>query len=386
MKDIYLDHAATTPILPEVVQAITECLIRDFGNPSSLHRMGIEAEKRMKEAKDQLASFVGVLSEEIVFTSGGTEANNLAVFGSAVKRVREGKHLITTQIEHASVLAAFKQLEQQGYSVTYLPVDSQGVLSLDELKEAITENTVLISIMHVNNEIGTIQPIEKIGSILKNLKKKPYFHVDAIQSLGKIPLRPREWGVDLMSFSGHKHHALKGIGALYIRKNVTLQPQFWGGGQEGGLRSGTQNVPGIVSMGKSLEWIKRHLKEDGSGLSGMKELLLDTLKAALPKMIVHGPDPSMGAPHILNISIPGVRGEVLLHALEEQGVYVSTGSACSSRKQKLSHVHKAIGTDAKAAEGAIRISLSHTTTRDEIGAFVPIMASCVKQLERYSRR
>lgn len=383
MNEIYLDHAATTPVLPETADAVYQSLVRDFGNPSSLHRKGIEAEKAVKGAKEALAAYIGVSAEEVFFTSGGTEANNLAVFGTTAKRMREGRHIITTQIEHASVLAAFDRLQDQGFRITQLPVKRDGVVSLDALREALAEDTVLVSIMHVNNEIGTIQPLAEIGALLAKHPRRPAYHVDAIQSLGKIPVRPRAWGVDLMAFSGHKIHALKGIGALYVRKGTPLMPLLYGGSQEGGLRSGTQNMPGIISMEKAVLWLSQR---DPSGLTALKRRLAAQLIRVFPQMTILGPDPEQGAPHILNVSLPGIRGEVLLHALEDRGVYVSTGSACSSRRSKVSHVLRAVGADPKTAEGAIRLSWSHTTTQEELDAFISILTACVEQLKPYTRR
>lgn len=383
MNEIYLDYAATTPVLPETADAVYQSMVRDFGNPSSLHRKGIEAEKAVKGAKEALAAYIGVSSEEVFFTSGGTEANNLAIFGTAAKRARDGRHIITTEIEHPSVLAAYDHLRDQGFRITRLPVKRDGVVSLDALKDALAEDTVLISIMHVNNEIGTIQPLAEIGALLTKHPRHPAFHVDAIQSLGKIKVQPRAWGVDLMAFSGHKIHALKGIGALYVRKGTPLQPLIYGGSQEGGLRSGTQNMPGIISMEKAVRWLHQR---DPSTLMAMKRRLTVRLTSTFPLLKIWGPEPEQGAPHILNVSIPGIRGEVLLHALEDRGVYVSTGSACSSRRGKVSHVLKAIGADTKAAEGAIRLSWSYTTTQEELDAFISILSECIEQLKRYTRR
>lgn len=385
MDQIYLDHAATTPVLPEVIDAVIDCLKNDFGNPSSMHKLGIQAEKRIKDAKYQVSEVIRVDPEEIIFTSGGTEANNLAIFGTAYDKRRIGTHCITTAIEHPSVLSSFEHLEKQGYEVTYIPVDHNGVISLESFENALRPDTILVSMMQVNNEIGAIQPIQKIGAMMKGMKTKPVFHVDAIQSYGKLPLYPRDWDVDLVSISGHKIHAPKGVGALYKRKGVRLQPLIMGGGQQGGLRSGTENITGIVGMGVGASLVGQRLLHDSQYLYQLKEQLVLDIKSALPGVVINGNERD-SAPHILNIAFPGLRGEVLLHTLEGEGVFVSTGSACSSKDKKISHVLKAIGLDDKTAEGAIRISISYLTTQSEIKSFIPILVQSVKQVEKFTRR
>lgn len=385
MKEIYLDNAATTPVIPQVVEAITDCLKNDYGNPSSMHRLGIRAEKRIKDAKRHVADLLKTEPEEIIFTSGGTEANNMALLGTAYSRMRRGKHCITTAIEHPSVLQAFAHLENQGFEVTYLPVDADGVISLDDLHKSIREDTILVSVMHVNNETGSIQPIREIGVMLANRPRKPVFHVDAIQSAGKLPVYPSQWGIDLLSVSGHKIHAPKGIGALYIRSGVRIQPILFGGNQQDGLRSGTENISGIVGMGEGAKWIARQLHENSDYLRKLKYTIVEKVKQALPDAVFNG-NIDNGAPHILNIGFPGLKGEVLLHALEEEGVYVSSGSACSSRDRKLSHVLKAMGVDDRVLEGSIRVSVSYLTTEEEIEEFIPRLVRAVKRIERFTRR
>jgi len=387
MKQIYLDYAATTPVIPEVVNAVTECLKNDYGNPSSLHRLGIQAEKRIKEAKSYISSLLRTTPEEIIFTSGGTEANNMAILGTAYDKKRIGKHCITTAIEHPSVLRTFEQLEKQGYEVTYLSVDKRGIISLDELKNNLRQDTILVSIMHVNNETGSVQPIREIGALLEGQKQKPVYHVDGIQSFGKIPLFPDRWGVDLLSLSGHKIHAPKGVGALYKRKNIRIQPILFGGNQQGGLRSGTENIPGIVGMGEGAKWVSQKLAEDEGYLRRLKDKLISGIQEAFPNAVINGStSEGESAPHILNVGFPGLKGEILLHALEDEGVYVSTGSACSSRDRKLSHVLKALGADDRTADGSIRISISYLTTEEEIDAFIPILVRTVSRIERFTRR
>ena len=385
MEQIYLDYAATTPVVPEVVDAVTDCLKKDFGNPSSMHRLGIQAEKRIKEARKQVSDLLRADPEEIIFTSGGTESNNMAILGTAHDKKRSGMHCITTAIEHPSVLNTFAHLEKQGYEVTYLPVDPNGIISLESFRNALREDTILVSIMHVNNEIGSVQPIGQIGSILNGLKFRPVFHVDGVQSFGKLPLYPEEWGIDLVSLSGHKIHAPKGIGALYRKRGVRLQPILFGGGQQGGIRSGTENITGIVGMGAGADWIAQKHRENSRYLYELKDKLVSGIRDAFPDAMING-DLENGAPHILNVGFPGLRGEILLHALEEKGVYVSTGSACSSREKKISHVLKALGLDDRTAEGSIRISLSYLTTPEEIEAFLPILTRSVKKIGMFIRR
>ncbi|MBM7581660.1 cysteine desulfurase [Caldicoprobacter guelmensis] len=381
--EIYLDNAATTPVYPDVARAVMKCMIEDFGNPSSLHRMGLRAERKLKEARERIASALGVDADGIFFTSGGTEANNLAIVGTALARKREGRHCITTQIEHPSVLNTFKYLEKEGWEVTYLPVNKEGVISLDDLKKALRPDTVLVSIMHVNNEIGSIQPVNEISNLLKTHGNAPVFHVDAVQSFGKLTLKPAQWGIDLLSISGHKVHAPKGIGALYIRKGVKIHPLQWGGGQEKGVRSGTENMPGIVGFGEAVRWLE---EVDRDYLYRLKGILVAELIERVPSAVINGPSPEKGAPHILSVSFPGIRGEVMLHALEEKGVYVGTGSACSSKKGHVSHVLEAIGSRKDIAQGAIRISLSYLNTEDDVRRAAGLIQECVKELEGFVRR
>ena len=385
MKEIYLDYAATTPVIPEVVNAVTDCLKNDFGNPSSMHGLGIRAEKRIKTAANRIAGLLGVTPEEIIFTSGGTESNNLAIIGTAYDKKRRGLHCITSSIEHPSVLQSFAHLEDQGFEVTYLPVDRNGTVSLNDVRSSLRDDTILVSIMHVNNEIGSIQPIQDIGKLLKRQKNKPVFHVDAIQSFGKLPLSPSLCGIDLLSVSGHKIHAPKGIGALYIRRGARVKPILFGGSQQGGLRSGTENISGIVGFGEAAKWIADQHASDKDYLSHLKDKLVKEIHKMHPGVVMNG-SVDLGAPHILNLSFPGLRGEILLHGMEEEGVYVSTGSACSSRDKKHSHVLKSLGLDNQTLEGSIRISLSYLTTVEEIDAFVPILTRTIDRIERFTRR
>jgi cysteine desulfurase len=289
-------------------------------------------------------------------------------------------------IEHPSILNVFQYLEKEGWNVTYLPVNKYGVIEMQYLEDVLTPETVLISIMHVNNEIGSIQPIERIGKLIREKAPNAVFHVDAVQSFGKLDIHPEEWEIDLLSISGHKIHAPKGIGALYIRKGILIMPLQWGGGQEKGIRSGTENLPGIVGLGEAVKWIKGKIKSEHDYLYKLKRILVSGISEQVPEAVVNGPKPEEGAPHILNISIPGVRGEVLLHVLESKGVYVSTGSACSSRRAKISHVLEAIGTSKDMAEGAIRLSLSYLNNEDEMRQVPGILRKSIDEVKRFTRR
>ncbi|NLI60601.1 MAG: cysteine desulfurase [Clostridiales bacterium] len=385
-QEIYLDNAATTPVLPEVVDDMVRSLTQDFGNPSSLHRLGLESERQMKQARGRVAGLIQVPAEDIIFTSGGTESNNLAILGTARARKRYGNHCITTQIEHPSVLNSFKYLEEKGWDITYLPVDKEGVIDIEEFKKTVRDDTVLVSMAHVNNEIGSIQPIREIGLFLKNNYPQILFHTDAVQSFGRIQIRPFEWGIDLLSASGHKVHGPKGIGALYIKKGTALAAQQWGGGQELGIRSGTENLPGIVGFGRAAQWVGQVMSKDEACISRIKLKLTQEIAQVVPEAVFLGPRPEEGAPHILGLSIPGVRGETLLHVLESQGVYVSTGSACSSRNVKTSYVLGAIGVSNQVAEGAIRLSFSYLNTSDELSQVPNILRKSVDQVKRFTRR
>lgn len=383
--DIYLDNSATTRPYPEAVEAMIEMLQTHYGNPSSLHRKGLTAEKEVDKARDRIARALGVKKTELLFTSGGTEANNLALFGAAQQYASRGKHLITTQIEHACVFEAAEELQKRGYDVTFLPVNADGAVELEDVKRAWRDDTILVSIMYVNNETGAIQPIQKIGAFLKD-KRKTLFHVDAVQAFGKFPLKIKEAGIDLLSVSSHKIHGPKGVGALYIRDGVHLAPLFYGGGQERNVRSGTENVPGIVGFGAAAERAMREMKEASERMSGLRDLLIREL-AQIERVRINTPvAQGLAAPHIVNASFPGVRGEVLVHALETAGIFVSTGSACSSKDKIYSRVLQVTGLPEPDLEGAIRFSLSAATTEEEIRTTVQILSATVADLRLLSRR
>lgn len=377
---IYFDNSATTKPYKEVLETFTKANEQFFGNPSSLHQLGMQADRLLTEARKQIASLVGGKSEEVVFTSGGTEANNLALKGAALANRQRGNHIITQQTEHPSVLNACQQLEELGFRVTYLPVDGSGRVSVQELKEAMTDETTVVSIMHVNNETGTIQPIEEISRLLKEYPKA-LFHVDDVQGRGKVELDLE--GIDLCSLSAHKFHGLKGSGVLYKKKGVKLSPLLSGGNQEQGFRSGTENTGGIIAMAKALRLTE---EKRTKGVQEMKEIqqFLRTELEGINGVTFHTPKTGC-APHILNFSIAGMKGEVLIHALEERGCYLSTTSACSSRQKKTSAVLTAMGLPAAVADSSIRLSLSYENTKEEARTFIRVLQEIIPKLTKVQR-
>lgn len=381
--EIYLDNSATTKPYKEVVDKMLQALTEDYANPSSLHRKGIEVEKNIKLIRQNIAKSIGAKDKEIYFTSGGTESNNTIIRGIANLNKKRKNHIISTVIEHPSVLNTLKDLELEGFEITYLKVDENGKIDLNELKESIKHSTCLITIMHINNEIGSIQPIAEIGKYLKTLDEKVYLHVDAIQSYGKINFRPSKYNIDFMSVSGHKFHGPKGIGFMYIKENNRLKPLLTGGGQEIGIRSGTENVPGIYGLGEAVKIINQDLNAVIEKISKLKDMLKREIVNNIDDIKVNSPED--GVCHILNISFRGVKGEVLLHYLEQKGIYVSTGSACSSKK-KGSHVLNAIGLKPDEIEGAIRFSLSDTNSEDQIKEVVNVLKESVNDLRMIIRR
>lgn len=379
LTQIYLDSAATTRARPEVAEKVQSALLSEYGNPSSLHGMGHAAERLMKESRGWVADALGVSPAEIVFTSGGTEGNNLAIQGAARARARRGRHVITTKIEHSSVLSACKALEEEGFLVTYLDVDAEGRVTPEQVAAALTGETILVTVMHVNNEIGTVQPIEEIAKAVKEAKGDVVFHSDGVQAFLKVPLSLGRSAVDLYTTSAHKVHGPKGVGALYARRGVRLHPLFGRGGQEGGLRPGTENVPGIAGFGEAIAAAMRAGRAARERMRELRQRLARRL-LTIPGASLNGPLDEGAAPHILNLSFAGVRGEVLVHALEAKGVYVSTGSACSSRKPEPSHVLRSIGRSGEAAMESIRISLSWMSREEEIEAAASIIEQTVAEL------
>lgn len=378
---IYLDNSATTHPITEVADSVRDVMEEIYGNPSSLHGHGIQAERLLAEARRIAADLLEVQDSEIVFTSGGTESNNLAIKGTAWQYRDRGRHLITTEVEHASVYQAFRQLQTLGFTVTFLQPDRLGRVTVEQVEKALRDDTILVSVMSVNNEIGTIQPITEIARVLKQ-RRKTLFHVDAVQAFGKIPLPSQLEGIDLLSLSGHKFHAPKGSGLLYIKKGIDLSPLFSGGGQEFGFRSGTENLPAIVGMTKAMRISLQQLETQRELWHKWKQWFLNELKT-VPEVQFNG-DVSTegGAPHIVSISFPGLKGEVLLHALEERGVYVSTKSACSSKRQVQSRVLAACGLREDVAEGTLRISMGQFTSEADIQQAIATIKEAVHQLRR----
>lgn len=381
--EIYLDNSATTKPYSEVIEKMVYALGTDYGNPSSLHRKGIEVEKNIKAIRQNIARSLGAKDKEIYFTSGGTESNNAIIRGVAALNKKRKNHIISTTIEHPSVLNTLKDLEEEGFEVTYLSINKDGKIDIEEFKQALKTNTCLVTIMHVNNEVGSIQPIQEIGKYLKSLKDKVYFHVDAVQSYSKINFRPSRYNIDFMSASGHKFHGPKGIGFMYIRENNRIKPMLTGGGQEIGIRSGTENTPGIYGLGEAVSIINKDLDGKIAKIASLKNILKDEIVKNIDDIKINSQDD--GVCHILNISFRGIKGEVLLHYLEQKQVYISTGSACSSKK-KGSHVLNAMGLTADEIEGAIRFSLSDLNTEEEILEAAKIVKDSVEDLRMIMRR
>lgn len=384
--EAYLDNAATTRVFPEVREMMVHVMEEDFGNPSSKHTKGITAENYIKEAKETICTQLKCKPKEIIFTSGGTESNNMAFIGTAIANRRAGKHVITTRIEHASVHEPMAYLEEMGYDVTYLPVDSTGRVSVEELENAIREDTFLISIMYVNNEVGSVQPIEQIGQMLKKKHPQILFHVDAIQAFGKYKIVPKKLGVDMMSVSGHKIHGPKGSGFLYVNEKVKIRPILFGGGQQDGMRSGTENVPAIAGLGVAVKEIYTGHLEKRAKLYELKKRLIVGLQDVDGVTINALIDPiEETAPHIVSVSFANTRSEVMLHALAQKGVFVSSGSACSSNHPELSGTLQAIGVKSELLDSTLRFSFSVMTTSEEIDYAIEVVKEALPVLRKFTR-
>lgn len=382
--EVYLDNSATTRVFPEVAELMTRLMLADYGNPSSMHFKGVQAEQYIKRAKEQIAKVLKVNEKEIIFTSGGTEADNLALIGAAMANRRSGMHLITTRIEHPAVLRTMEYLEGQGFRVTYLPVDRTGRIRLEDLRKNIRQDTILVSIMHTNNEVGAVQPIAEAGELIKRMNPRTLFHVDAVQGFGKYRIYPKKMYIDLLSVSGHKIHGPKGVGFLYVGEKVKLHPTVFGGGQQNGYRSGTENVPGIAGLGLACEKIYGTLEKDNERMYSLREKLIEGV-FDIGNVQINGCPGREGAPHVVSISFRGVRSEVLLHALEDKGVCVSAGSACAAKHPRPSETLKAMGVERSLLESTLRFSLSLFTTEEEIGYTLRILHEIVPVLRRYSR-
>ena len=383
--EVYLDNSATTRCFDEVAELMTKIMCEDYGNPSSLHRKGVQAEQYIRYAKETIAKNLKVNEKEIFFTSGGTESDNLALRGCAYANCRAGRHLITTQIEHPAILQTMKQLEEEGFRVTYLPVDEKGCIRPEDLQRAITGETILVSIMHTNNEVGSLQPIEEAGALIKRMNPRILFHVDAVQGYGKFRILPKKMHIDLLSVSGHKIHGPKGIGFLYVDEKVKIKPILFGGGQQNGLRSGTENVPAIAGLAKAIEIVYSKLDREVEELYQIKEAFVEGVKQ-IPDVFVNGHSGRDGAPHVVSVSFQGARSEVLLHALEDKGVYVSAGSACSAHKPQPSATLQAMGIDKELLGSTIRFSFSVLTTMDEISYTLQCLYDIIPVLRRFTRK
>lgn len=386
-KQAYLDNAATTRVFDSVRDIMMQTLEVDYGNPSSMHAKGINAEKYITNAKNIIAKNLKVDAKEIVFTSGGTESNNMALIGTALANNRTGKHIITTNIEHPSVHNPLIFLEDCGYEVTYLPVDGNGKVRMDKLEAAIRPDTILVSIMYVNNEVGAVEDIEAISKLIKFKNAITLFHVDAIQAFGKFKIFPKRLGIDLMSVSGHKIHGPKGVGFLYIRDKVKIKPIIYGGEQQKGMRSGTENVPGIAGLGKAVEEIYTNHDDKIANLYELKQYFIDEIRKLEGTTVnaVDLPTLQETAPHIVSVSFDGVRSEVLLHSLEDKGVYISSGSACASNHPGLSGTLRAIGVKKELLDSTIRFSFSVNTTKEEIDFAIEQLSAILPVLRRYTR-
>jgi len=384
--EAYFDNSATTRPFDEVIEYMTYVNSVVYGNPSSLHTKGIEAEKLIKKAREAIADTIGVSSGEIYFTSGGTESNNLAIRGFLAANPRNGKHIITTKIEHPAVLEVYKHLTENGYSADYIGVDNNGIINLQELADKIREDTALISVIFVNNEVGSVQPIEEIVKIKNRINPNTAIFVDAVQAYGKTKILPGQLGIDMMSMSSHKIHGPKGTGALYIKKQLKVKPIIFGGGQESLIRSGTENVPGICGFGLAAQKISEKIEQNLEHVKKLKQLFIDRLAEIKDNFRIISPD--NGSPYILNISFANVKAEVLVHHLEEKGIYASTGSACSSRKRIQSHVLEAMSIEQCDMEGSVRFSFSSLNTEEEVENAVEAIKSILPriQIKRGGRR
>lgn len=383
--EAYFDNSATTKVFDCVKDAVVHAMTEDYGNAAARHMKGVEAERLIKEARAEIARSLKVQEKEILFTSGGTESNNTALIGTALANQRAGKHLITTAVEHASIYNTMEFLREQGFEITYLPVDSYGCISLDELRDAVREDTILVSVMYVNNEIGAVEPVEEISRVIREKNPRTLFHVDAIQAYGKYVIRPKKQGIDLLSVSGHKIHGPKGVGFLYIDERVKIRPLLYGGGQQKGMRSGTENVPGCAGLGAAVKEVYTDHEAKIERLYGLRERMIEGLKA-LPGVTINGHEGRENAPQIVSASFKGVRSEVLLHALEEKGIYVSSGSACSVNHPGVSGTLRGIGVKKELLDSTIRFSFGLFNTPEEVDYCLEVLAELLPVLRRYRAR
>ena len=384
--EVYLDNSATTRVNDKVADLINKIMTEDYGNPSSMHLKGVEAEKYIKEAKEIFAGILKVSEKEIFFTSGGTESDNFAIIGTALANQRRGKHIITSDLEHPAVLEAFNFLEEQGFLVTKLPVNEYGQVEPETLKNALQEDTILVSVMHVNNEIGSVMPISDLGKVIKEYNKDIVFHVDAVQSFGKYRIHPYKDNIDLLSVSSHKIHGPKGVGVLFIKDKTKIRPIAFGGGQQKGMRSGTENVPGIAGMALAAKLLYDNFDNDINKMYELKEFFVNEINQ-IEGTFVHGFSDRNSAPHVISVGFSGLaKSEVLLHALEEKGIYVSSGSACASNHPAISKTLKGINTKRELLTATLRFSLSVYTTKEELEYALDNLKALLPVLRRYRPR
>ncbi len=382
--EAYFDNSATTRVFDSVKDVVVKVMTEDYGNAAAKHLKGVEAENYIKEARSIIAKTLKVQDKEILFTSGGSESNNMALIGTAQAYKRAGNHIISSNIEHASVYRPLEYLEEQGFEVTYLPVDHQGHIDLKELEGALRPETILVSIMYVNNEIGSVEPIEEISKVIKKKNPDTLLHVDAIQAYGKLEIYPKRQGIDLMSVSGHKLHGPKGVGFLYIGEGVKIKPLIYGGGQQKGLRSGTENVPGVAGLGEAVKEVFTNHQEKLDNLYGLKDYFMTRIQE-LDGVWLNSQPGQESAPQIVSVSFEGIRSEVLLHALEEKGIYVSSGSACSINHPGVSGALKGIGVKKELLDGTLRFSFGLFNTREEIDYAMEALKEMLPILRRYKR-
>jgi hypothetical protein len=382
---VYFDNSASTKVADSVIEVMIKTMREDYGNPSAKHMMGVVAEKYVKEATRMIAKTLKVEEKEILFTSGGTESNNIALIGGALANQRRGKHIISTAIEHPAVYEPLGKLVELGFEVTILPVDRAGHICLEELKNAIREDTIIVSTMYVNNEVGAVEPVEEIAKIVHEKNPDCLYHVDAIQGYGKYKIQPKKQGIDLMSVSGHKLHGPKGVGFLYIQKDAKVNPILFGGGQQRGMRSGTINVSGIAGMGEAARLAYEHFDEKIEKMIAIKDYLMDQLEK-MEGIHLNSFRGTQSAPHILSVSVQGVRAEVLLHALEDREIYVSSGSACSSNHPGISGTLKGIGLEDEFLDSTVRISLCSENTLEEADYFLGTLKELLPMLRRFTRK
>ena len=384
--EAYFDNSATTIVTDSVKDIVVKTMTEDFGNPSAMHMVGVKAEKYIKEAQENIAKILKVDPKEIFFTSGGTESNNMAIIGTAMANKRKGNKIITTSVEHSSVLATMKYLEEQGFEVIYLPVDRYGVVQMEALEKEMTEDTILVSTMYVNNEVGAIEPVGEIGQYIKKVNPSVVYHVDAIQAFGKLEIKPRRDNIDLLTVSGHKIHGPKGSGFLFINDKTRIKPIIYGGGQQKGMRSGTENVPAIAGLATAVKLIYNNDFESKIvHLYELKDYFIDELEK-LPDVQVNSKKGTDSAPQIVSASFKGVRAEVLLHSLEDKEIYVSSGSACSSNKPGLSNTLVAIGLDKDLLDSTLRFSFCYETTKEELEYTIETLKQLLPMLRKYTRR